>query len=115
MAGAYAERPQQQSPDTRSRKGFPEIQEDEERGILEVKVSALATAGGSNEGGRGGDGILAVFDMREGCLSQLQLLGGADDGASAIELLGSLGDDGETGGGGELGKKVSIGIVGLEG
>lgn len=77
-------------------------------------MSALATGGGSNEGARAGDGILAVFDMREGCLSQLHLLGGADDGASAVELLGSLNDDGETGGGGKLGQKVGIVFVCLE-
>lgn len=76
---------------------LPEVKEDKEGGLLEVRVAALAIGDG---------GIRAVFDMRDGCLSQLQLLrsnmgigvvaddgGGEGGGGRVVDLLGSLGDD----------------------
>lgn len=71
---------------------LPEVKEDKDHGLLEVRVPALVAGGGG--------GIRAVFDMREGCLSQLQLLGSMGDGVvpgeqggRAVDLLGSLDDD----------------------
>lgn len=70
------------------RPSFPvAVNENKETGSLTVATSSCV---GCDDGG-----VRAVFDMRHGCLSQLQLIG-ADGGDEVVDLLEQRMDDTDT-------------------
>lgn len=85
---------------------------------VESSSDTKATSGSGGRSGDSGGGCLrAVFDMKRGCLSRLQLLGsgdgeGSDGGYGAVDLLQAVhdGDEGDD----EVRESPEVCLLGLD-